>query len=133
MLRPREAAAGYTHALHQLGLLAEALLCELRRAVAVVALIDAVELAQHGRVAAESRRSGADLFGEPPAQTVACELDLLDLRGTGVSGHGELPFRGPHRVNRDYFTVNGTSNLLFSSITVYNCKERFPCRTRRNE
>ena len=91
ILRRREAAAGYAHAHHQLGQLAEALLFELRRDVAVVALIDAVELEQNGGVAAEGRRAGADLFGEPPAQTVACELDLLDLGGTGVSGHGKLP------------------------------------------
>src|SRR5260370_3999598 len=119
MLRPREAAAGYTHAHHQLGLLAEALLFELRRAVAVVALIDAVELEQHGRVAAEGRRARADLFGEPPAQTVACELDLLDLRGTRVSGHGKLPLPGLHRVTRDYFTLCATSNILFSSLLMY--------------
>jgi hypothetical protein len=80
-LRRGEAAAGDARAHHELGRLAEAALLPLGRAVAVVALIDAVELEERAVGVAEPRGAGVgDRLRERAAQARARFLDRLDPR-----------------------------------------------------
>jgi hypothetical protein len=114
ILRRRQPAAGDAHAHHQLRLLAQALLLELGGAVAVIALVDAVEFEQHGGLAAEGRRVAAELVRERAAQAMACELDLLDLGGTAITCHRQLLPRG-HRED------HVCENILFHRDHVVKC------------
>src|SRR6266852_858106 len=78
---------------HQLMDLVEPLLLALGRAVAVVALIDAVEFKQVVAVLVESRLAVRQAFGEAAAQRPAVLLEQLDLGNLPANRHRMSPVR----------------------------------------